>query len=189
MDRGDIDFSPLSTLGDYTPHPVTSPEETISRLAETTIVITNKVLITEEVLAACPKIQLICAAATGVNHIDLDAATKRNIPVCNVAGYSTPTVAQHTFTLLLNLANHIHTYAKEAQLWPQSPIFTRLDHPVIDLAGKTLGIIGLGDIGKAVARIAGALDMNVIALAREGLCTVLSPQKQKISFALKPFAS
>ncbi len=164
----DLDISALESLGTLISHPTTSPAETIERCQNTDIIITNKVLLPAALFAACPNLKLVLVAATGVNCVDLDAAKFHCVPVCNVAGYSSASVAQHTIALLLNLATNVHRYAAEAPLWPRSPIFTRLDHPAFELAGKSLGIAGLGDIGSAVARIARALGMTVHALGREG---------------------
>ena len=164
----DLDLGPLENLGTLTTFATTSPEETVSRCQDAEVIITNKVLITAEVFSSCPKLKLILVSATGVNCVDLDAAKAKGVPVCNVAGYSSQCVAQHAFSLLLNLATNVHRYSAEASLWPQSPIFTRLDHPVIELSGRTLAIVGLGDIGAAVATIAQSFGMKLQALAREG---------------------
>ncbi|MBK1856054.1 D-2-hydroxyacid dehydrogenase [Verrucomicrobiaceae bacterium 5K15] len=166
-DRDDLDLSSLEELGKITYHPLTGPGETADRLAEATIAITNKVVIDEAVLEQCPKLQLICVAATGVNCIDLEAAERRSVPVLNVSGYSTDSVTQHVFSMLLSLATSLHHYAPEAEQWAESPMFTRLDYPIFDLAGKTLGIVGLGNIGKNVAKVAQSQGMKVIAYARE----------------------
>jgi len=167
IDRADLDFSPLRAFGALTLHQVTPPERVAERIAAAEIVITNKVPITRASLTAAPHLRLIVSAATGVNQIDLDACRDHGVTVCNVAGYSTEAVAQHTFALLLNLVTAVDRYsAAIAQDWPASATFARLDHPVIELAGKTLGIVGLGSIGRAVARIAKAFHMHVVAYAR-----------------------
>jgi glycerate dehydrogenase len=164
----DLNLGPLRQLGTLTIFDTTAPDETVARCQKAEVVITNKVLITAEVFSSCPNLKLVLVAATGVNCVDLDAAKAKGVVVCNVAGYSTQCVAQHSFSLLLNLVTNAHRYGNEASLWPESPIFTRLDHPVIELSGRTLGIVGLGDIGSAVATIAQAFGMEVQALAREG---------------------
>lgn len=167
IDRADLDFAPLRTFGNLTLHQVTSPEKVGDRIADADIVITNKALVSREALAKAPKVRLVVSAATGVNQIDLEACKERGITVCNVAGYSTEAVAQHTFALLLNLVTAVDRYsASITQDWPASPIFTRLDHPVTELAGKTLGIVGFGTIGQAVARIGAAFGMKVVAYSR-----------------------
>ncbi len=167
VDRGDVDFSGLQAEGPLTLHPVTSLGEAAGRCAEMEIVITNKVPIDADLLDAAPALKLVVAAATGVNHIDLDACREAGIAVANVADYSTESVAQHTFALILELATRVGAInSRVREDWPASPIFTRLDHPLIELAGRTLGIVGLGAIGSAVGRIGQAFGMRVIALAR-----------------------
>ncbi|MGB6219423.1 D-2-hydroxyacid dehydrogenase [Haloferula sp.] len=169
LDRGDIDFGPLEKEGSLTLYPTTSPDQTNERVKDAEVIISNKAPVTAAVLDAAPSLKLVVSAATGVNQIDLDACRSRHIAVANVAGYSTESVAQHTFSLILELATRTTTYASKVQQdWPISPIFTRLDHPTFELSGKTLGIVGLGTIGRAVARIAEAFGMKVIALARDG---------------------
>jgi glycerate dehydrogenase len=168
LHRNDLDFSLFEKHGELAFHANTTPINLLTNAADSEVLVTNKVPLREDDLAQLPALKLILIAATGFNHIDLAAAAQRGIPVCNVAGYSTSSVAQHTFALLLNLVTNAHRYHAEIQSWPQSPIFTHLDYPVIELAGKTLGIVGLGETGSAVARIAEALGMNVQALAREG---------------------
>lgn len=165
---GDIDLGHLAALGKLEAYPVTAPDELIERLQHASIAITNKVVIDEAALQQAPQLKLICIAATGTNCVDLDAAKAAGITVCNVAGYSTASVTQHTLGLLINLATGMNRYAGELSQWAQSPIFTRLDYPMIDLAGKTLGIIGLGTIGKSVAKAAQGFGMNVVALSRDG---------------------
>ena len=165
---GDIDLGHLAALGKLEAYPVTAPDELIERLQHASIAITNKVVIDEAALQQAPQLKLICIAATGTNCVDLDAAKAAGITVCNVAGYSTASVTQHTLGLLINLATGMNRYAGELSQWAQSPIFTRLDYPMIDLAGKTLGIVGLGTIGKSVARAAQGFGMNVVALSRDG---------------------
>ncbi|MGJ8723311.1 MAG: D-2-hydroxyacid dehydrogenase [Roseibacillus sp.] len=171
LHRDDLDFSPFEAHGGLTFHDTTSPLQILEHAAGAQVLVTNKVPLTEETLAHLPDLKLILIAATGFNHVELEAASKRDIPVCNVAGYSTSAVAQHVFALLLNLTTAVNRYSAEIQTWPQSPIFTHLDHPVTELAGKTIGIVGLGETGSAVARIAEAFGMNVQALAREGAST------------------
>lgn len=168
-DAGDIDFSPLEALGEFVQHRFTAPEEVVEHARGSEIVLTNKVVLNREALGELAEhLRYVVVTATGVNNVDLDAARDLSIPVSNVSGYSTESVAQHTIGLLLNLATGIHRYAAEAPLWAESPMFTRLDHPVFELSGKTLGIVGLGTIGRRVAELAQAFGMRVIALARDG---------------------
>ncbi len=167
-DIGDLDFSKIEKLGKLNCHDLTLPSQIIERLSDTQIVLSNKTVIDKNIIESCPQLKLIQVVATGYNNIDIEAAQQHGIAVCNVSGYSTPAVAQHTLTLLLNLATQIHRYATEAAEWPRSPYFTRLDHLISELAGKTLGIAGMGTIGSLVADLAEAFGMNVIALQRAG---------------------
>lgn len=168
MTMGQVDLSSLAGFGELKTYDTTSKDETVAHLEDTSIAITNKAVIDAEVISKVPTLKLICVAATGTNCVDLQAASHAGITVCNVAGYSTASVTQHTLGLLINLATGMHRYTSEAGEWSHSPIFTRLDYPIIDLAGKTLGVVGLGTIGKSVASAAMSLGMDVIALARDG---------------------
>ncbi len=168
LDAGDIDFTVLESIGPVSYHALTHPDERAGRVGDAEVILSNKVVIDGSVMDAAPKLKLIQVVATGINNVDLAAARERGIAVCNVSGYSTPSVTQHVFALLLNLASHVDTYASEAPRWAESPIFTRLDHPITEISGRVLGIAGLGAIGKSVARVAEAFGMRVIGLAREG---------------------
>jgi len=166
--RDDIDFGPLETIGELILHDHTTPDTVATRSADADILLSNKVVIDAKTMDACPNLKMIQVCATGTNNVDLDAAKERNIIVCNVSGYSTPAVVQHTFALILNLYTKVHRFAAEADQWPNSQFFTRLDHPISELAEKTLGIAGLGTIGSAVADVGEAFGMKVIGLARDG---------------------
>ena len=179
---GDVSLDALAEFGELETYPSTAPEETSARLQNTTIAITNKVVIDAEIIASAQKLQLICVAATGTNCVDLEAARQANIPVLNVAGYSTTGVQQHAIGLLINLSTSMHHLASEARQWADSPIFTRLDYPITDIAGKTLGIVGLGNIGKSVAKAAQGLGMDVVALAREGASEGICPRIPREQF-------
>jgi glycerate dehydrogenase len=169
LHHGDLDLSPIEELGSLTCHATTEPAQTLARSQTADILITNKVVLSRAVLDACPDLRLIVVAATGTNCVDLDAARDRGLPVCNVSAYSTASVAQHAIGMLINLASNIHRFDRVVRsAWPESPIFTRLDYPVVELAGKVLGIVGYGAIGQAVGRVATALDMEIVALARPG---------------------
>lgn len=169
LDAGDVDFTALEAIGPVTYHRITRPGDLPGRLADAEIALTNKVVIDAAAMDAAPSLRLIQVVATGTNNVALDAARERGIAVCNVSGYSTPSVAQHTFTLILNLLTNIHRLAAEPGRWAESPIFTRLDYPIGELAGRTLGIAGLGEIGRAVARIGEAFGMRVVGLSRQGM--------------------
>ncbi len=179
---GDTPLHALNQFGELETHATTSYEETSVKLQDTTIAITNKVMIDAEMMAVCKNLELICVAATGTNCVDLEAARKAGIPVCNVAGYSTAGVEQHTIGFLINLSTNMHRLAGESAKWAESPIFTRLDYPITDLAGKTLGIVGLGTIGKSVAKAAQGLGMDVVALAREDSVECMCPRLPKEQF-------
>ena len=167
VDAGDVDLGQISQLAEgYEEYPVTSADNVVSNIGDADVILTNKVVIPNEVMGECKNLKLICVTATGTNNVDLEAAKARGIAVCNVAGYSTNSVTQHTISMLLNLFSGIHQYAGERAKWAESPIFTRLDYPVSEVSGKVLGIAGLGSIGKSVATVAEALGMKVVGLAR-----------------------
>jgi glycerate dehydrogenase len=165
---GDLSWAPLEALGELTVYDRTPADKIIERIGDAEIVFTNKTPINAEAIAAGKNIKFIGVLATGYNVIDIAAAKERGIPVCNVPGYSTPSVAQHVFALLLEITNHVgaHSDSVHAGKWAANPDFCYWDYPMIELAGKTLGIIGYGSIGKAVAKIAVAFGMNVLANAR-----------------------
>jgi lactate dehydrogenase-like 2-hydroxyacid dehydrogenase len=167
----DIDLlDGLTDFGDVSIFNETKPSETITRLQNIQIVITNKVHITKEVMDACPTLQLICVTATGMNNIDLAYADQKEIIVKNVSGYSTDSVAQQTFAMLLEMSNHItynNDYVKSTTYSNQT-LFTHLGPTIEELNGKTIGIIGLGNIGRKVATIASAFGMSVIYHSTSG---------------------
>ena len=169
LNPGDMSWEPLKQFGDLTVYDRTgSEDETIARIADAEIVILNKTPITQYVLDACPAIKLICILATGYNVVDCNAAANRGIPVCNVPGYATDAVAQFTFALILELCHQIghHSRVVHAGKWSSCPDFCFWDTPQMELAGKTIGIIGYGSIGQAVAKIARAFGMKVLAFSR-----------------------
>lgn len=145
-----------------------SEQETITRIGNAEIIITNKVPITRAILNACPSIKLICILATGYNIVDYKAAAELGIPVCNVPGYGTDSVAQFTFALLLDICHHVslHSESVHAGEWSSCPDFCYWKTPQMELAGKTMGIIGYGAIGQAVGKIARAFGMHVLAYNR-----------------------
>ena len=166
--QGDVDLAPLSALGDWQQFPTTSPDDTETRVQGADVVICNKVVLNRATLESAPQIKLIAVTATGTNNIDLAAAKQMGMQVCNVSGYSTGSVAQHAIAMMLNLVTNMHQYTAEKRLWAESPIFTRLDHPVGDLAKMTLGIAGAGNIGVRVGEIATSFGMKVQCLHRQG---------------------
>ncbi|UTW44263.1 2-hydroxyacid dehydrogenase [bacterium SCSIO 12696] len=148
----------------------TTPEQVIERLAGAHVVVTNKVPISAEVLAAIPQLRMIVVAATGTNNIDLVAAKAAGVVVSNCVAYGSNSVAQHTVALMLALSSRIFDYHRDvmAGRWQQSPMFCRLDYPAQELSGKTLGIVGYGELGKGVAHIAEALSMDIQVAALPG---------------------
>lgn len=168
VNPGDLSWDCLKEFGEVTIYPRTAPEEVASRIGDAEIVLINKTPITEELLDACPSVRLICVLATGYNVVDLAAAKVRGITVCNVPSYSTEAVAQFTLALLLELCHQIgaHSQAVHRGDWSNCPDFCFWYTRQTRLAGKTLGIIGFGQIGKAVARIAKAMGMRVLAYSR-----------------------
>jgi glycerate dehydrogenase len=169
LNPGDMRWDLIAQFGEFTVYDRTpTTADTIARIGDAQIILTNKTPITEEILNACPSIQLICVLATGYNIIDCAAAAKRGIPVCNVPGYSTEAVAQFTFALLLEICHQVgaHSMAVHRGDWTNCPDFCFWYTRQRELAGKTLGIIGFGSIGRAVGRIAKAMGMHVIAHSR-----------------------
>ena len=169
INPGDLSWDCFRAFGEVSYYDRTEAEEdTIARIGDAEIIILNKTPITESVLAACPNIRLICILATGYNVVDIQAAANRGIPVCNVPGYGTDAVAQFTFALLLELCHHVghHSQVVHEGKWSRCPDFCFWDTPQMELAGKTMGIIGYGSIGKAVGTIARAFGMRVLAYNR-----------------------
>ncbi len=165
LDQGDLDLAPLqSAFAELTCHTLTSETQIVDRLQGAEVAIVNKVALSDATLAACPDLKLILVAATGVNNIDLAAAKQRGIAVCNCQAYGTATVAQHTLMLLLALATRLPDYqaAVARGRWQESGQFCLLDFPIIELAGKTLGVLGHGELGGAVGKLAEALGMRVL---------------------------
>ncbi|MGE6659200.1 2-hydroxyacid dehydrogenase [Pseudomonas sp. NPDC077408] len=165
LDQGDLDLTPLqSAFAELICHTQTSETQIVARLQGAEVAIVNKVALSDATLAACPDLKLILVAATGVNNIDLVAAKQRGIAVCNCQAYGTATVAQHTLMLLLALATRLPDYqaAVARGRWQESGQFCLLDFPIIELAGKTLGVLGHGELGGAVAKLAEALGMRVL---------------------------
>lgn len=159
----DIDLTKLNKLGAVTIYHQTKKEEIKNRIQDANVVITNKHYLGEKELKDALQLKLICVTATGVNNIDLEYCKKANITVCNVKGYSTNAVAQHTFALLLDLYNKNHYYHEyiDSGNYSTSSMFTHLGHTFHELANKTWGIVGMGDIGRKVATIATAFDCQV----------------------------
>ena len=165
----DADLSVFCNFGEFVSFDKTAKDERIQRLNGADVVLTNKVVIDKDVIDAT-NLKLICVTATGTNNVDLQYAKTKGIVVKNVAGYSTNSVAQQTFATLLALLNNIKFYDNYVQTgeWIKSDIFTNLDAPIFELAGKNFGVIGLGEIGQNVAKIATAFDANVFYYSTSG---------------------
>lgn len=163
-----VDISELKKYGEVIEYGLLKYDEVAEKIADADIVICNKTLLDSHSLRLAKNLKYIGLFATGYNNIDLDYCTSKNITVCNAGSYSTDAVAQHTFALILEHYNKTYSYNKFVQdgKWKHSKTFSPFVYPLSELAGKTLGIVGLGNIGKAVARIATAFNMKVIAYTR-----------------------
>ena len=162
---GDLSWKALEEMGTLTVYERTKPEETVDRAKGAEVVLTNKVLLKRQEIEQLPKLRYIGVLATGYNVVDLEAAREHGIIVTNVPAYSTLSVAQMVFSHLLTVTNHTEHYACQNRegKWTASPDFSYMDMPLTELAGKTFGIVGLGNIGQRVAMIAAAFDMSVVA--------------------------
>lgn len=173
LNPGDLDWTPLSDLGQMTIHDRSDNHQIVERARDADAVLVNKVVLSEAILEQLPKLKYIGVAATGYNNIDVEAAKKRNITVTNVKAYGPASVAQHTFALILALVNRIETHSQSVfdGEWATSADFAYWKTPLTELAGKTIGLIGLGDIGSKVATIAQAFGMKVIAYRKNPIRT------------------
>lgn len=172
----DLDWNELAQLGDLVTYDRIAPEDVIPAIENAEAVFTSKVKFTKAIIDAAPKLKFIGVTATGYDNIDLAAAKARGIAVCNVPAYSTESVAQHTFALILELTNHVGRYTalvREHQ-WENAPDFTFIDRPLLQLSGRSLGIIGYGSIGRRVAQIAEAFGMTVHIYSKEPEAAVQS---------------
>jgi len=167
---GDTDLSGFKKLGDVEVYKITSKEQTKGRITDADVIVTNKVVITDELMACAKNLKLICVAATGMNNIDLEAAKQRGIEVKNVAGYSTASVIGHTFSMLFYLIGHSRYYDEvvKSGSYSKSDIFTDVSHPFFEIKGKKWGIIGLGEIGRGVANVATAFGANLCYYSTSG---------------------
>ena len=167
---GDVSFEPFEQLGEFVSYATSTPTEARERVKDADVVMINKVIVDKELIDAAPFLKLICVAATGVNNIDVDYAASKGIPVRNVAGYSTDSVAQSTFMHILSLAGGAPYFDNSVKSgsYSRSGMFTDPNWNWWELAGKTIGIIGLGNIGKKVAQIAEAFGMKVCYYSTSG---------------------
>ncbi|NLF71188.1 MAG: D-2-hydroxyacid dehydrogenase [Candidatus Anammoximicrobium sp.] len=162
---GDLRWDELRALADCDVYDRTPPDQVLVRARDAELVLTNKTIVDRPAIAALPKLRYLGVLATGHNVVDLQAARERGICVCNVPEYGTPNVAQATFALLLELTNRVGHHAQTVRegRWCDAPDFCYWDFPQVELAGLTMGVVGLGRIGQAVARIAAAFGMDVLA--------------------------
>ncbi len=188
FDKNDIALAGLEISGiDWTSYPSTRVGQTLERVSPYQIVITNKVVLDRELLGRCPNLKLILIAATGTDNVALDTCREQGIVVCNVRHYATSAVAQHTIALILNLLTNQIRYLQDVQQgnWSGSDVFCLLDHPIIETSGKILGIIGYGTLGRKVAAIAEALDMQVLLCQRPGSEGVPEPGRVRFDELLE----
>lgn len=168
LTTGDMDFSPFEKIGKLTCYDSIKGEELINAVENAEIVLINKTKFNKELFSVCKKLRYIGIFATGYNNVDLDEATKRGVTVCNAPAYSTSSVAQLTMSFILELSSNLSKYSKSTREgnWIESSTFTYFPYKFSELAGKTLGIFGLGDIGEEVSKLGRAFGMNVIATTR-----------------------
>jgi len=167
---GDLDLSRLmDAVEDWQLLDATDSGEVVSAIAESEVVVTNKVILDAPCFEQSDRLKLVCVAATGFNNIDIDAARQHGVTVCNVRGYATASVVQHVFMLLLSLVTSADRYRREVDSgeWSRSAFFCLLGHPVRELEGMVLGIVGYGELGRAVARIAECFGMEVLIARRD----------------------
>lgn len=169
INPGDLTWEPLEQICEFQSFDRTTPGELMERIQDCDGFFVSKVSITREIMAACPKLKFIGVTATGYDNVDIQAAKELGIAVCNVPAYSTEAVAQHAFALILELTNRVGSYNAEVQdgEWYRSEDFTFIREPLTLLDGKSLGIVGYGNIGKRVARIAEAFGMKVNIYSRD----------------------
>lgn len=174
LNPGDLDWSPVERLGNVTLFDRTPADKIVERAADADIVLTNKVPFSADTLRQLPRLRFICVLATGYNIIDTEAAARQGVVVANIPAYSTMSVAQMAFAHILNITNHVASYAREVAdgKWTNCPDFCFWDSALTELAGKTMGIVGLGNTGMATARIAVAMGMNVVALTSKSADTL-----------------
>lgn len=174
LNPGDLDWSPVERLGDVTLFDRTPADKIVERAADADIVLTNKVPFSADTLRQLPRLRFICVLATGYNIIDTEAAARQGVVVANIPAYSTMSVAQMAFAHILNITNHVASYAREVAdgKWTNCPDFCFLDSALTELAGKTMGIVGLGNTGMATARIAVAMGMKVVAMTSKSADTL-----------------
>ena len=166
VNPGDLSWGPIENMGELTVYPRTSREEVLAHVGDAEIALTNKTVFDSETIAALPRLRYIGVLATGYNVVDTEAAREHGIVVTNIPAYSTDSVAQMTFAHILNVTNRVDHYARQTRegVWSRCPDFCYWDTPLVELSGKTIGIVGLGHIGMKVARLALDFGMDVYAV-------------------------
>ncbi|WP_415397159.1 D-2-hydroxyacid dehydrogenase [Sulfurimonas sp. CS5] len=184
---GDTGLSAFDSLGDVEVYQTTSLDEAQERITDANVIVTNKVVISDELMANTPSLKLICIAATGMNNVDLDAAKTRGIEVKNVAGYSTDSVIQHTFSMLFYLMTHSRYYDEyvKSGAYTKSSVFTDVSKSFFEIKGKKWGIVGLGSIGRGVANIASAFGAEVFYYSTSGVNRTEDYQRATLDELLK----
>ena len=167
---GTSSLAPIESQGELVAWPNSTPEESVARVSDCDVLIVNKIKVNDRLLDAAPRLRLVCEAGTGINNIDVDACERRGVLVRNVAGYSTDSVVQETFMHILNLLGNGAYFDEvvKSGAYSRSGLFTDYSRPFIEMAGKTLGVIGLGAIGSKVARIGTAFGMKVVYYSTSG---------------------
>lgn len=183
VNPGDLSWETLEALGDVEVYPRTAPEDVIDRCFNAEIILTNKVVINKQILVSLPRLKYIGVLATGYNVVDVDTASDLDIIVTNIPAYSTDSVVQMTFAHILTMTNRVEHYTQQNRnsRWSNNPDFVYWDTPLIELAGKTMGIVGLGNIGMKVAQLARCFGMEVYAFTSKA-ASLLPEGIQKTTF-------
>ena len=170
ISMGDVSLEEIASLGEFTSYPSSTAQQARERVKEADVALLNKVVVDQAFLDAAPRLKLVCEAGTGINNIDVELCKKRGVVVRNVAGYSTDSVAQTAWMHILNLAGrafHYQDFVRSGE-YSKNPVHVDYRHPFVELAGKTLGIVGMGAIGQKVAAIARAFGMEVVYFSTSG---------------------
>lgn len=183
VNPGDLSWETLEALGDVEVYPRTAPEDVIDRCFNAEIILTNKVVLNKQILVSLPRLKYIGVLATGYNVVDVDTASDLDIIVTNIPAYSTDSVVQMTFAHILTMTNRVEHYTQQNRngRWSHNPDFVYWDTPLIELAGKTMGIVGLGNIGMKVAQLARCFGMEVYAFTSKA-SSLLPEGIQKTTF-------
>jgi glycerate dehydrogenase len=183
LNPGDLSWKNIAEQGNLAVYDTTPSEKVVSRLKDSDIAIINKIVLTQEILEALPRLKLIAVTATGVNNVDIETARKHGIAVCNIPAYSTDSVAQMVFAHILAVTNRVkeHSDSVKNGEWERAELFCYWKYPLMELAGKKLGIIGFGNIGAAVANIGAAFGMEIYCHTR----TIPQNQYNHVTFTDK----